>query len=98
MSEYFWDHHRALWIDNGEELIEHFEAESAKVLDFLMVKYPQKQKAFMSEEIRSAIPTTDRSDDPEFDVLKNTNCLFEYDPTKKGYIKNVKKFLNRIIT
>lgn len=39
-----------------------------------------------------------RSDEPEFDILRNTNLLFEYDPTRKNYHRRVKIFLNKIVT
>lgn len=63
-----------------------------------MVKYPLKQKAYISDEIRNAIPTLDRSDEPEFDILRNTGCQFKYDPVRKEYHKQVKIFMNRIMT
>jgi hypothetical protein len=63
----------------------------------MMVKYPQKKKAYVSEEVMTAIPTMDRSGDPEFDVLANTGCGFRLDPTRKGYLRQLKAFINRLI-
>lgn len=55
MTEFFWENSRDLWNESGEDLIEHFENESSSVLEFMMVKYPLKQKAYISDEVRNAI-------------------------------------------
>lgn len=44
-----------------------------------MIKYPQKQKAFISDEMRNAIKSMDRSDELQFDYLSNTKFSFDFD-------------------
>lgn len=98
MIEYFWVNHKELWVQVKDSLIRHFETESSNTLEFMMVKYPQKRKTYISEEIRNAIPVKNESEDPEFDVIRNTGNYFEFDPTKKSYCKKVKILLNRLMT
>lgn len=63
----------------------------------MQVKYPQKRKAFVSEEGRKALPKIDLTSDLEYDVMYQTATTFEYDPTRRGYERKVKLFLNRLI-
>lgn len=49
MIEYFWANHKALWQNSKDTLIRHFETESSNTLEFMMVKYPQKRKTYISE-------------------------------------------------
>lgn len=97
MADYFWKNHRKLWLKEGTHLIGHFQQESSRALEYLLVKYPQKKKAFFGEEVYKAIPRIDRSDLPEFDYLCNTGSQFVYDETKKSYHKKIKLFLNKIV-
>lgn len=64
----------------------------------MMVKYPQKKKTYISEEIRNAIPVKDESEDTSFDIIRNTKTFFTYDRTMKSYSKNIKILLNKLIT
>lgn len=97
MAEYFYAAHQPLWLSDGESLIEHFELESSRVLSYMMIKYPQKQKAYVSDEIRNAIQSMDRSDELQFDYLSNTNFGFDYDETRRSYQRKIKGFMNRIV-
>jgi hypothetical protein len=47
--------------------------------------------------MHSAIKTLDNSMEPQYDYLRNTGLLFEYDETRKSYAQTIKKALNRII-
>lgn len=52
MTRWFWKEQPELWKEHRQRLLLHFETETAKTLDFMMVKYPQKKKTFISEEYR----------------------------------------------
>lgn len=62
-----------------------------------MVKYPQKRKGVVTEEIRGAVPAVDESEDPGFDVLANNKVFFKYSSERKGYARTVKIFLNSLV-
>jgi hypothetical protein len=97
MTRYFWREQPILWREHKHKLLLHFEAETAKNLDFMMVKYPQKKKTFISDEYREAIPVIDRSTDPQFDMIRKTGCFFRYDPDRIDYYRQIKIFLNKLI-
>lgn len=48
MIDYFWHRVEEFWKLHRESLIRHFEEQSMRTLDFMMVKYPQKKKTFIS--------------------------------------------------
>jgi hypothetical protein len=87
-----------LWNQYGAEIICHFEKESLRALGFMMITYPQKKRIQISEEMRKAIPVFDDSEDPCFDFIRNTGLFFEYDSSKRSYLRNVKRLLNRLMT
>lgn len=64
----------------------------------MMVKYPQKKKTTISEEIRAAIPALDQSEDPAYDFVHNSRKYFQYDPTTQSYAPAVKAMLNALMT
>lgn len=48
MARFFWREHSELWINHRHKIITHFEHETGKNLDFMMVKFPQKKKTYVS--------------------------------------------------
>jgi hypothetical protein len=42
----------------------------------MKLKFPQKKKSFVSDEILNAIKSIDKSDAGEFDIIRNTRSYF----------------------
>ena len=63
----------------------------------MKLKYNQKEKTLVSEELRNAIKTMDDSDKPEFDIIRNTGSYFNRDKDKTEHLKIVKKIINYLI-
>jgi hypothetical protein len=49
LIEYFWKNHHDLWAKEKGVIIKHFEDESLNTLEFMMIKYPQKKKTYVTE-------------------------------------------------
>ena len=98
MVEHLWHNCTDLWKTNRSALIGHFEEQSMRTLDFMMVKYPQKKKTFISEEIRNAIPSMDESEDPTYDFIHSSKGYFQYDESRRSYSTKVKTMLNALMS
>lgn len=99
--EFLEKQHSALWKDRAVDIIEHFEVQSSRVVEYLALKYPQQQRSYVSSEVREAIQSMDNSDDPTLDYLHSTGCPFKKkieNDDDKPIVENIKLFFNKIIS
>jgi|JI6StandDraft_1071083.scaffolds.fasta_scaffold236211_1 spore germination protein GerM len=63
----------------------------------MLARYPQKRKTLFSESVRNAVPSFDRSEEPELDILRNIGYHFYFTCVKEEYPSQVKLFVNQLI-
>lgn len=61
-----------------------------------MVKYPQKKKIFINEEMKNFEKSFDLLDDPKFSIQRNLNCFVEMGDDRT-FNKSIKILLNTLI-
>ena len=96
---WFREQNRSFWNRHRYNILEHINKCSQKILGFLKTKVPRNKKNFKSLEFENLVERVNNSEDPRYDILKNTGIKFEL---KKGkdihYIREIKLFFNKLIT
>lgn len=66
------------------------------LIGYLKAKYPRGKKTFVSSSLIDTFQNFDRTNDYEFDILKNSNTYFG-NTDEKAIIKEIKIFFNHIM-
>lgn len=64
------------WEEHSNNFVNLFEVNSSKALSFQLIKYPQKQKIFISSDLQNLILTKNESDNPENSIPGNMKLFF----------------------
>jgi hypothetical protein len=66
----------SIWDEKRDVLTHLFEEQFMKALSFYLVKYPQKSKIFLSDELKYIIDEHNDSHKPEYSILKRMEINF----------------------
>jgi len=66
------------------------------LVGYLKIKYPRGNQNFVPGDLMTIFKEFDRSDDLEYDILKNSNTCFT-DTNDADLSKSIKIFFNKII-
>lgn len=98
MISWLREHYPSYWNSYSKDFINLFIEGSSKSLSFQLIKYPQKQKMFISSDLQNLIPTQDDFQNPEHFIPGNLGLFFVLDPNSSYYyLRSVKLFLNGLI-
>jgi hypothetical protein len=100
MLSYLRSHYHQLWQQYREEIIHHFQDSVIQALTYYLIKYPQKNKIFLSEELKAIVTEVNDSNLPEYNMLKKFGVPFNpIQITKKeNKVKEVKEGNNDVPT
>lgn len=56
--------HHDLWLKHREEIMKNYDENSTLTLEFLMMKFPQKEVGSVDPDVEKLVPVVDRTEDP----------------------------------
>lgn len=69
---YLENNQNALWSKHRQEIMKNYDENSTLTLDFLMMKFPQKEVGSVDPDLEKLVPVVDRTEDPNVEIL---NCI-----------------------
>ena len=70
-------HYKKLWDENHRELVQLYQNEQLKALQYYLTKYPQKGKVFIGTDLREMVKEFDLLDMPNNSMIKKFGVLLK---------------------
>lgn len=98
-TSWFRQRNQGFWNRNKFQILQNMKTHSKMILDYLMTSLHKNETNFQSLLFQKELEIVNNSQDPRYDILKNTGIKFERNEGQDvHYVKQIKLFFNQLIT